>query len=72
MTNLPAATVIMGGWSSTCNNCGLQTVNFVEHDEVSGYGPRRPGCGIKFTHITSLYGACSHDGLEYVDIRGVE
>lgn len=76
--NIPDATVVVGSWSSACNNCGQATVNFEEHDEVSGYGPKRPGCGIKFTHITAEYGEMHEQvaremapDLTYIDIREV-
>ena len=58
--NVPASTFILGGWSSSCNNCGKQTVNNVEHDVISGYGGGEPGCGIVFTHIICEYGPVHH------------
>lgn len=74
--NIPAETLIVSNWYSKCNNCGTQTLPYSEtHEEVSGYGPRRPGCGIKWEYVVSEYGPRSEQivrdmrpDLEYIDL----
>lgn len=79
-SGLPDATLLIGSWSSSCNNCGSQVLPDHEtHDEISGYGPAgRPGCGIRFTHIASEYGPIfdkvsksMRPDLEWLDLRGL-
>jgi hypothetical protein len=50
----------VGGWSSTCGECG-QSCNprSVTHDVVLGYDLAlngTPGCGARWTHMSSDYG----------------
>lgn len=61
---LPEATILVGGFSSRCNACGKDvSPEATTHDVLLGYGPQNgePGCGIKFTHIYSVY---MHGGAE--------
>lgn len=48
--------LIVGGWQSTCGNCG-QGANPQDkrHYKCYGYGKQPKGCGVKWTHITSSY-----------------
>jgi len=56
LEHLPKATIIVGGWSSSCNNCGKEVLPDSEtHEKESGYSGGGPGCGIRFTHITNEY-----------------
>lgn len=51
------ATLIVSRSHSTCGNCGAQTLpDATAHDTVSGYGAPRPGCGARFTAITTDQG----------------
>jgi hypothetical protein len=61
---LPPETVIVGGWESTCNNCGKQTVNFEVHDKVSGYGGGEEGCGVEFKFVSASYGEAHREGAQ--------
>lgn len=57
------STIWVGSWSSKCGNCGKQVLPHEKnHEKVSGYGPEEPGCGTRFTHITS----------EYVGVPGID
>lgn len=43
-------------WFSRCCSCGEQVLPHEEtHAQVSGYGPKKPGCGVRFTHITPTF-----------------
>jgi hypothetical protein len=57
---LPDATLMIGGWSSTCNNCGKScNPRSTTHDVILGYDMSQngnPGCGIEWTHVFSEYG----------------
>lgn len=54
---LPASTLIIGGWSSSCANCGKEVLPSHEtHDVTSGYSGGDPACGIRFTHVYAEYG----------------
>lgn len=57
-SSLPEATLLVGSYSSYCNNCGL-SANPSEktHSILLGYGPTNgdPGCGIEWTHVFSEY-----------------
>lgn len=51
-------------WSSRCGSCGKQVLPDEEtHAQVSGYGPKEPGCGVRFTHITP---SVHYPGIEKV------
>lgn len=53
---LPESTLIIGRFSSECNNCGRQVLPDSEtHEEISGWGGPAPGCGVRFTHVTTEY-----------------
>lgn len=73
---LPAETLIVSGWYSTCNNCRKQTVNFETHDMTSGYGPSVPACGVVFKYVSFEYGFSQETKdrvaphLEYVPLFG--
>lgn len=48
------ATLIVSRSYSTCGTCRRQTLPDAEtHDTVSGYGGGQPGCGARFTAVTS-------------------
>lgn len=56
---LPDATVLVGSWSSHCNNCGKPcSYTSKTHDVILGYGEENgsPGCGIEWKFIFSEYG----------------
>lgn len=56
LSHLPKGTIIVGGWSSSCNNCGKDVLpDSKTHDKIAGYGGGDPGCGVEFTHITNEY-----------------
>lgn len=49
-------------FSSKCGSCGHNVLPSEEtHERVSGYGPSKPGCGVRFTHITPT---CVYPGVE--------
>lgn len=53
------STLHVGGWSSRCGACGKSCDPHSEtHDVVLGYGPERgsPGCGARWTQVSSDYG----------------
>lgn len=42
--------------SSKCATCGKEAFpDTVTHDKVAGYGGGQPGCGCKWTHVTTDY-----------------
>ena len=48
------ATLIVSGSYSNCGYCGAHAFpNQETHETVAGYGPQLPGCGARFTAITS-------------------
>lgn len=64
--NMPAATLLVSSWSSQCNNCGQDcNPDELDHQAVLGWNPSpdAKGCGITFTHITSMYTGELHERL---------
>lgn len=48
------AILIISRSNSTCGGCGDETLPREEtHHTVSGYGPKRPGCGARFIAMTT-------------------
>jgi hypothetical protein len=71
--HLPAGTILVGSFSSHCNNCGKDTSPHEKtHAKVIGYVPGE-GCGVEFTHVASEYMGqeetvkAMRPDLEYVD-----
>lgn len=62
MNNTPTTLVVSRSYSS-CAACRQQTLpSATIHDIISGWGGGDPGCGARFTAITSDYG--SADGMD--------
>lgn len=57
--HIPVETLIIDRWYSRCNNCGFDCDPYEkEHLTNLGYDEeirKTPGCGVKWTHITSGY-----------------
>lgn len=59
LTNEPGTTLHIGGISSSCGFCHRGVNPYAEkHNTILGYGKDSgtPGCGIRFTEVTSTYG----------------
>ena len=55
MTEKPSAILYVNTASSFCGECGQQTLWKETHEQVSGYGPPKKGCGARFVAVTPLY-----------------
>lgn len=55
---LPPGTLIVSHWHTKCNNCGQDcNPDELDHQSVLGYvvPDGTEGCGVIFTHITTMY-----------------
>lgn len=49
-------TLLVGTFSTQCSECGRGASWHDEtHERCLGYGDQPPGCGVRWTHITSTY-----------------